>query len=105
MKLPVGKFKDLEIDEIQDISYLRWAEENLNLGNAQLKEVRDQISNLQNGTTAKKKWATEESVKKSADYIIGKIRDIDYTEVNPKDMAVKAVKEMYRMLTGKDHVG
>lgn len=101
MKLPVGKYKHLEIDEIDDLSYLRWAEENLDLSSPMREAVLDQIGELCGKPRTNVQMISELNVLKATKFLLTKTEGM--RDAQPVALAQQSIKEMYRMLTGKDY--
>ena len=108
--LPKGKYRgetaEDVVDKHHDKGYLEWVLNNWELSASEhhaIKEAMNPSRELFQPTVGTK-YITDEQVGKTADFIIRKIEAIlENDSMEQKELAQRSVKEMYRMLTGKDY--
>lgn len=104
--LPKGKYKGTSaedvVDKYHDRGYLEWVLNNWELQRSEQIAIEKAMNPSRElfKPAAGTKYVTEDEIKKAADFLL---RKVDVVMPTP-DLAGKVIKEMYRMLTGKDYV-
>lgn len=60
MRLPVGKYHKLDLSQIEDVNYLKWAIENMEIRNLPVTALYKRILELEPGFVSKKWGSLEE---------------------------------------------
>ena len=113
--LPKGKYKGTSaedvVDKFHDRGYLEWVLNNWELQRSEQIAIEQAMNPSRElfkpavGT----KYITEDEVRKAAEFLIRRVGAFQTSlqvipEQAPNMLASKVIKEMYRMLTGKDYV-
>jgi hypothetical protein len=107
--LPKGKYKGVDVDDIAktDRFYLQWVLDNWELTGEEMANIKNALDPSREllKPAAGVKYVTEAEVLKSTEFLLRKIESIRITNtLSPDELAERSVKEMFRMLTGKDYV-